>query len=359
MVGCGCERVGMGDRRSRIVLVAGRGSRVLGERIAEEFGQPLGPLAIEEFRDGEIQPRFLSSIRGAYIFIIQSTHAPAENLLELLLTIDAARRASAGYITAVIPYFGYARQDRKDRPRVSIGAKLIADLIETAGAHRVMTLDLHAGQIQGFFNIPVDHLDSSYIFIPYLEELGLDDVVFAGPDLGASRRARFYAEYFNADIAFAVKYRRRANQVDEVHILGDVRGKNVVLVDDIVDTGGTLIAIAEELLRRGARSVRACVTHPVLSGNAITRIENSPLEELVVTDSLPLKRPSPKIRVLSCAPLFATAIRNMYENRSIDMLFPINRMYDEWESVSGSRVQSGYSGLVAEVPSGTHSGRSR
>ncbi len=313
----------------RVLLFACRATRELGEKIAHHFGQPLGKLKIQQFSDGEFQPRFLESIRGAYVFIIQSTYPPADNLMELLLTIDAARRASAGYIIAVVPYFGYARQDRKDRPRVSIGAKLVADLLTTAGTNRVMTMDLHAGQIQGFFNIPVDHLDSSYIFIPYIEQLGLSNLVFAGPDLGASRRARYYAEYFGTEMVFAVKYRRVANEVEEVHVLGDVKGKNVILVDDIVDTGGTLLAITEALLERGARSVRACITHPVLSGNAIEKIEKSPLEELVVTDTIPLKRSSPKIKVLSSAPLFATAIRNVVESRSIDSLFIVNQLMEE------------------------------
>ncbi len=310
----------------RIELFACEASREFGEKIANYYGKPLGALEIKRFADGEIQPRFLESIRGAYVFIIQSTYAPADNLMELLLTIDAAKRASAGYITAVIPYFGYARQDRKDRPRVSIGAKLVADLLSTAGANRVMTMDLHAGQIQGFFNIPVDHLDSSYIFIPYIEELGLDNLAFAGPDLGASRRARHYAQFFGSDIVFAVKFRKEANKVEEVNIVGDVKGKNVILVDDIVDTGGTLIKIATEIMERGAKSVRAFVTHPVLSGNAIEKIEKSPLEELVVTDTIPLKRPSHKIKVLSAAPLFARAMRHAHESRSIDSLFIFNKV---------------------------------
>ncbi len=309
----------------RIELFACSASREFGERVARYYGKPLGHLHIQRFSDGEMQPRFMESIRGAYVFIIQSTYPPADNLMELLLTIDAAKRASAGYIAAVIPYFGYARQDRKDRPRVSIGAKLVADLLTTAGANRVMTMDLHAGQIQGFFNIPVDHLDSSYIFIPYIEELGLENMVFAGPDLGASNRARYYAQFFGSEIAFAVKFRKRANEVDSVHILGDVKGKNVILVDDIIDTGGTLITITKALLDRGARSVRAFITHPVLSGNAIERIEQSPLEELVVTDTIPLKRPSAKIKVLSAAPLFARAMRHAHESKSIDSLFIFNR----------------------------------
>jgi ribose-phosphate pyrophosphokinase len=255
------------------------------------------------------------------VFIINSTNAPAENLVETLLLVDAARRASAKYVTVVAPYFGYARQDRKDRPRVSIAAKLVANVITAAGANRLMTCDLHAGQIQGFFDIPVDHLDGSYIFIPYLKTLRLKDLVFAAPDVGGTGRARGFAKHFAVDLVICDKYRKRANEIASMQVIGNVEGRDVVLVDDMIDTGGTLTKAAEIIMDKGAKSVRAICTHPLLSGNACETIENSLLEELVVTDTIPLKKESPKIRVLSVSDLFAKGIRKTHNHESISSLF--------------------------------------
>jgi len=304
-----------------VKLFSGTQSKYLAEKIADYYGQPLGNISLKRFSDGEMQPIINESVRGAYVFFIQSTFAPAENLMELLLMIDAARRASAGYITCVIPYFGYARQDRKDKPRVPISAKLIAELLQAAGANRVMTMDLHADQIQGFFDIPVDHLKSEPIYISYLEQQDLSNVTFASPDMGSVKRARTYAKYFERDLVICDKYRKRANEVAEITVIGQVEGADVVLVDDLVDTAGTLCRAAESLMEKGARSVRALCTHPVLSGNAYELIEKSPLTELVVCDTIPLRRESDKIKVLSTAKLFARAIRNTHEHRSISALF--------------------------------------
>lgn len=304
-----------------VKLFSGKYSGYLAERIADYYGYSLGKLNILRFSDGEMQPVIEESVRGSYVFFIQSTPAPADNLLELLLLIDTAKRASADYITAVIPYFGYARQDRKDKPRVPISAKLIANLIQAAGANRVMTMDLHADQIQGFFDIPVDHLRSNAIFVPYLEGLDRDSVTFAAPDVGGVKRARNYANYFQCDLVICDKYRRRANEVSGMTVIGDVADRDVILVDDLVDTAGTLCKAAEALVQKGARSVRAICTHPVLSGKAYENIEGSQLTEMIVTDTLPLRRSSPKIKVLSSAKLFAHAIRNTHEHRSISALF--------------------------------------
>ncbi len=304
-----------------IKIFSGSASRDVASKIAEEFGTNLGALSFLRFKDGEIQPNFEESVRGCDVFIIQSTFSPAENILELLLTIDAAKRASAHYINVVIPYYGYARQDRKDKPRVSIGAKLLADLIYTAGASRVMTMDLHAPQIQGFFPIPVIHLDSSVIFIPYIKNLELSDLMIASPDIGGAKRAYEIAEKLNSEIVIADKHRKRANEVEDMRIIGDVKGKNIVIIDDIIDTGNTLIKSAELMLQEGAKSVRAFATHPVFSDNAIDMLEKSPIEEIIVTDTIPIKRPSKKITVLSISKLFARAIRNVYEHESISSLF--------------------------------------
>jgi len=304
-----------------VKIFAGQGSKHLAQKIAQRFGAPLGKVNIQRFSDGEIQPVFLESIRGDYVFLIQSTFAPAENIMELLLMIDAAKRASAYKIIAVIPYYGYARQDRKDKPRVAIGSKLVASLLEAAGANRVITMDLHAPQIQAFFDIPVDHLDSSAIFIPYIQSLKIDNLTFAAPDVGSTNRVREIASYFSADMVICDKHRKRANEIASMVVIGDVKDKDVVLIDDICDTGGTLAKAAGLLKEKGARSVRALCTHPILSGNAYENIENSVLEELVVCDTIPLQRSSPKINVLSVADLFAIAIRNAYENKSITSLF--------------------------------------
>lgn len=304
-----------------VKLFAGTQSMYLASQIADHYGSALGDIHIQKFSDGEMQPVINESVRGTFSFFIQSTFAPADNLLELLLMIDAAKRASTDYITAVIPYFGYARQDRKDKPRVPISAKLIANLIQAAGAHRIMTMDLHADQIQGFFDIPVDHLKSEAIFMPYLEQKSLDQVIFACADVGGVKRARAYAKYFQKDLVICDKYRKKANEVEGITVIGDPSGKEVYLIDDIVDTAGTLSKAAEALIQKGATRVKAICTHPVLSGKAYEVIDNSALDEIIVSDTIPLKKQSPKITVLPSAKLFARAIRNTHEHRSITALF--------------------------------------
>ena len=304
-----------------VKLFSGTNSRYVASLIADHYGYPLANCEIKKFSDGEIQTIMHESVRGSYVFFIQSTFPPADNLMELLLLIDTAKRASAGYITAVIPYFGYARQDRKDKPRVPISARLMANLLEAAGADRIMTMDFHADQIQGFFDIPVDHLKSEAIYIPYLESLDLSNVTFASPDVGGVKRARSYAKYFKRDLVICDKERRIANEVAKITVIGDVDGKDVILIDDLADTAGTLCKAAKALIDEGAKSVKAMCTHPVLSGNAYENIENSMLTELVVTDTIPLKQKSDKIKVLSCAKLFAKAIRNTHEFKSIAALF--------------------------------------
>ncbi|HEY8916946.1 MAG TPA: ribose-phosphate pyrophosphokinase [Chitinophaga sp.] len=304
-----------------VKIFTGNSNPALAEKIAKRYGNGIGKLQIQKFSDGEFQPVYMESIRGDYVFLIQSTNAPADNLMELLLMIDAAKRASAGYITAVIPYFGFARQDRKDKPRVAIASKLVANLLTSAGANRVITMDLHAPQIQGFFDIPVDHLDSSAIFIPYIENLRLENLTFASPDVGSTNRVREVASYFNAEMVICDKHRKRANEIASMVVIGDVVDKDIVLIDDIIDTAGTLTKAANLLIEKGAKSVRAFCTHPVLSGKAYENIENSVLKELVECDTMPLKQESSKIKVISVAELFAVAIRNMYENKSITSLF--------------------------------------
>ncbi|MEL6638594.1 MAG: ribose-phosphate pyrophosphokinase [Bacteroidota bacterium] len=306
---------------TEVKLFSGTQSQYLAEKVADYYGYSLGDKTLLKFSDGEMQPIINESVRGAYVFFIQSTFAPADNLLELLLLIDTAKRASAGYISAVIPYFGYARQDRKDKPRVPISAKLIARTLEAAGANRVMTMDFHADQIQGFFDIPVDHLKSEAIYIPYLRKEDLSNVTFASPDVGGVKRARTYAKYFARDLVICDKYRKRANEVAGMTVIGDVKDADVILVDDIVDTAGTLCRAADIIMEKGARSVRAMCTHPVLSGNAYENIEKSRIAEIIVCDTIPLKQKSKKIKVLSTAKLFARAIRNTHENRSISALF--------------------------------------
>src|SRR5215212_6842942 len=309
-----------------VKIFAGNGSHELAIKIAQRFGASLGRINIQKFSDGEFQPVFLESIRGDYVFLLQSTYAPTENLMELLLMIDAAKRASAYKIIAVIPYYGFARQDRKDKPRVAIGSKLVATLLEAAGANRVITMDLHAPQIQGFFDIPVDHLDSSAIFIPYIEQLNLENLTFAAPDVGSTNRVREIASYFNADMVICDKHRKRANEISSMVVIGEVQDRDIVLIDDICDTGGTLAKASNLLKEKGARSVRAFCTHPVLSGNAYSNIEDSVLEELVVCDTIPLRGECSKIKVISTDELFAVTIRNAFENKSINSLFMRSRM---------------------------------
>lgn len=304
-----------------IKLFSGSNSFYLAKQIADHYGQELGAIEIKKFSDGEIQTEIKESVRGTFSFFIQSTNAPTDNLMELLLMIDAAKRASTDYITAVIPYFGYARQDRKDKSRVPISAKLIANILQVAGVHRIMTMDLHADQIQGFFDIPVDHLKSEAIFMPYLETTDLTDVIFACPDVGGVKRARTYAKYFGKDLVICDKYRKKANEVESITVIGDVKDKMVYLVDDIVDTAGTLSKAADALIQKGAKTVKAICTHPVLSGKAREIVENSKLESLIVSDTIPISYNSQKIKVISSAKLFARAIRNTHEHKSISALF--------------------------------------
>jgi ribose-phosphate pyrophosphokinase len=296
-------------------------SVVLAEKIAKEYGVELGNAKTTRFSDGEFQPAFEESIRGRRIFIIGSTFPNADNLMEMLLMIDAAKRASARHVTAVMPYFGWARQDRKDKPRVAIGAKLVANLLQAAGATRIMTMDLHADQIQGFFEKPVDHMYASTIFLPHVKELGLDNLTIASPDMGGSKRAYAYSKYLSSDVVICYKQRKKANVISSMELIGEVEGKNVILVDDMIDTGGTLTKAADLMIERGAKSVRAICTHPILSGDAIERIEKSSLIELIVSDTIPLKRASSKIKVVSCAPLFADIMRKVQDNTSISGQF--------------------------------------
>ena len=296
-------------------------SKDLANHIAAAYGVKLGNVITSTYSDGEFQPSYEESIRGTRIFIIGSTNPGPENLMEMLLMIDAAKRASARHITAVLPYFGWARQDRKDKPRVPIAAKLVAKMLEAAGATRIITMDLHADQIQGFFEKPVDHLFASTIFLPYLKSLNLGHLTIASPDMGGSKRAYAYSKALESDVVICYKQRAKANVISHMELIGDVTGKNVVLVDDMVDTAGTLTKAADLMMERGALSVRAICTHPILSSNAYERLENSKLEELIVTDSIPLKQESKKIRVLSCANLFAEVMQNVHHNKSISSKF--------------------------------------
>ncbi len=296
-------------------------SRALAEKIAAAYGAPLGNVITSTYSDGEFQPSFEESVRGSRVFIIGSTHPGADHLMEMLLMLDAAKRASARHITAVMPYFGWARQDRKDKPRVPIAAKLVASILETAGATRIITMDLHADQIQGFFEKPVDHLFASTVFLPYLRSLNLDNLTIASPDMGGSKRAYAYSKAMESDVVICYKQRAKANVISHMELIGDVTGKNVVLVDDMVDTAGTLTKAADVMMEKGAISVRAICTHPVLSGEAYERIENSQLLELIVTDSIPLKQKCSKIRVVSCADLFADVMNRVHNNKSISSKF--------------------------------------
>lgn len=306
----------------RIKIFSGSATRELAEKISDFFGTPLGEVELLRFSDGEMQVYYEESIRGSDIFIVQSTFAPADTVMELLLMIDAARRASANQVIVVTPYYGYARQDRKFKSRVSVGAKLMANLVTAAGADRVVTMDLHAGQIQGFFDIPLDHLDASAVFVPYLKGLSLENLCIASPDIGGSARARRYATFIGADLLIVDKHRKRPNEVASMQVIGDAKGKNIVLVDDLIDTAGTISKAADLLMDEGARSVRAIATHPLLSGDAHQRIEASSLVELCVTDTIPLRdRSVEKIKVLSIAPVFAKAFRKIHNYESISSLF--------------------------------------
>ncbi len=296
-------------------------SMELAQKIAKAYGTELGNVITSKYSDGEFQPSYEESIRGTRIFIIGSTHPGPENLMEMLLMIDAAKRASARHITAVLPYFGWARQDRKDKPRVPIAAKLVAKMLEAAGATRIITMDLHADQIQGFFEKPVDHLFASTIFLPYVKNLKLDNLMIASPDMGGSKRAYAYSKALECDVVICYKQRAKANVISHMELIGDVRGKNVILVDDMVDTAGTLTKAADLMMERGALSVRAICTHPILSGDAYNNIENSKLQELIITDSIPLKHKCDKIKVLTCADLFASVMHNVQYNRSISSKF--------------------------------------
>lgn len=302
-------------------LFACTSSKHLAQNIADKLGIELGKSSVTRFSDGEFQPCFDESVRGCMVFIVQSTNPPADNLFELLLMIDAAKRASAYKVIAVIPYYGFARQDRKDRPRVSIGSKLSADLLSTAGVDRVITMDLHADQIQGFFNVPVDHLFGSAIFAPYIENLNLENLTVSAPDMGGSKRANAYSRHLQSEMVLCYKLRKKPNVVEEMSIIGEVEGRNVVIIDDMVDTAGTLVLASEMMKERGATSIRAFATHPILSGNAVDRINNSPLVELVVSDSVPLSINSSKIKVLSIADIFAKTIEAVTTNQSISTNF--------------------------------------
>jgi ribose-phosphate pyrophosphokinase len=304
-----------------VKIFAGSSSKGLGNDIAKFYGKELGANSVTVFADGEILPSFDESIRGCDVFLIQSTHSPASNLFELLHMVDGARRASAHQVTVVMPYFGYSRQDRKDKPRVGIGAKLVANLLTAAGADRLMTIDLHAGQIQGFFDFPVDHLEGTAIFVPYLRSLNLENIVFASPDVGGVVRTRHMAKYFNADMVICDKHRKRANEIASIQLIGNVKDSHVILVDDLIDTGGTMCKAAQLIMDKGALSVRAVVTHGVLSGAAYDNISNSVLTELVITDTIPPKGVSDKIKVISVAELFAKAIGRIRDHESISSLF--------------------------------------
>lgn len=310
-------------KKKLVSIFAGRQSKYLAEKIAEHYGIDLGKSIVTEFSDGEFQPSFEENIRGRDVFIVQSTFSPAENLFELLMMVESAHRASARNIVAVIPYFGFARQDRKDKPRVSIASKLVANLLAVAGVTRVITLDLHADQIQGFFDVPVDHLYASSIFIPYLKELNLPNLTMASPDTGGTRRAASYAKMLNTDFVICYKQRAKPNEVSKMALVGDVEGRDIVLVDDIIDTAGSITRAAQLMVDNGATSIRAFCTHPVFSGQAYQRINESPFTEVVVSDTIPMKKKSDKITVLSTSKLFADVIERVESNKSISSLFKI------------------------------------
>ena len=309
---------------STVKIFSGSGSEEVAKKRANEFGKPLGKGKLGKFSDGELSFRYTETVRGSDVYIVQSTVNGSDNLIELFLMIDAAKRASAKHVNVVIPYYGYARQDRKDKPRIAVSAKLMANLLTASGASRVVSCDLHAGQIQGFFDIPLDHLNGSSVFVPYVKKLNLENVIFASPDAGGTERVRDYAKYFDCEFVICDKTREKANEVKSVEVIGEVKNKDVIIVDDLIDTGGTIAMASNVIMDKGAKSVRAIITHPVLSGNAEENLENSSLIELVVTDSIPLNIRNKKIKVLSIAGLFAKAIRKIHENESTSSLF-INR----------------------------------
>ncbi|MBE6312331.1 MAG: ribose-phosphate pyrophosphokinase [Bacteroidales bacterium] len=311
------------DKESPFLVFSGTNSRYLAEKICASLGCKLGNMNIQKFSDGEFGVSYEESIRGKHVFLVQSTFPNSDNLMELLLMIDAAKRASAGKIIAVIPYFGWARQDRKDRPRVSIGAKLVADLLSVAGIDRLITMDLHADQIQGFFNVPVDHLYASSIFLPYIQSMKLKDLVIASPDVGGSKRASSYAKYLGVDLVLCHKQRAKANVVESMKIIGDVAGKNVIMLDDMVDTAGTITKAANLMMDNGAASVRAIASHAVMSGPACERVQNSQLTEMIFTDSIPFNKDCNKVKILSIADIFADAIERVYTNQSISSQYLI------------------------------------
>ena len=303
--------------KNSFMVFSGTNTRYLAEKICQSLGCPLGNLLITKFSDGEFAVSYEESIRGRDVFLVQSTFPNSDNLMELLLMIDAAKRASAKSINAVVPYFGWARQDRKDKPRVSIGAKLVADLLSVAGIDRLITMDLHADQIQGFFDVPVDHLYASGVILPYLQSLKLEDMVIASPDVGGSKRANTYAKYLGCPLVPRNKTRARANAADSTQITGDVKDKNVIIIDDMVDTAGTISKAADIMKQAGAKSVRACASHCVMSGPASERVQNSALEEIVFTDSIPYSNRCAKVKQLSVADMFAETIRRVVDNESI------------------------------------------
>ena len=301
---------------STVKIFSGSGSEEVAKKIANEFGKPLGKGKLGKFSDGELSFRYTETVRGSDVYIVQSTVNGSDNLIELFLMIDAAKRASAKHVNVVIPYYGYARQDRKDKPRIAVSAKLMANLLTASGASRVVSCDLHAGQIQGFFDIPLDHLNGSSVFVPYVKKLNLENVIFASPDAGGTERVIDYAKYFDCEFVICDKTREKANEVKSVEVIGEVKDKDVIIVDDLIDTGGTIAMASNVIMDKGAKSVRAIITHPVLSGNAEENLENSSLIELVVTDSIPLNIRNKKIKVVSIAGLFAKAIRKIHENES-------------------------------------------
>lgn len=302
---------------SEIKIFSGENSRYIAENIAKSIGLELGQKTLLHFSDGEFATAYDETVRGDHVFIVQSTFPPSDNLMELLMMIDAAKRASAYKVIAVIPYFGFARQDRKDRPRVAIGAKLVANLLHAAGVDRIMTMDLHADQIQGFFDIPVDHLYGSSVLAPYIRSLKLENLAIASPDIGGSKRANSWAKFFDSGLIICHKTRERPNEVADMKVIGDVKDKNIVIVDDMIDTAGTICKAAGILKDKGAKSVRAVATHAVLSGKAYENIEKSALDEVAFTDSIPLKQECSKIKVISVADMFAETIRNVVEHKSI------------------------------------------